>query len=87
LAARVLPVLRATRGFSATPLLADAPPKSAPIGGEHVNTKYRSLHDKQWSQVSGVKHYLYNLDSLAGQLEAIVVEGYMGAPFRESVKD
>jgi hypothetical protein len=26
-------------------------------------------------------HYLYKLDSLAGQLEAIVVEGYMGAPF------
>jgi hypothetical protein len=29
------------------------------------------------SQVSGVKHYPYNLNSLAGQLEAIVVEGAM----------
>lgn len=43
--------------------------------GQVVGAKYRAINEKKFYQHAGCEKYLYNLDSLKGQDEIIIVEG------------
>ena len=47
--------------------------------GETINIKYRGLMQKVFRQVTHAEKIFYNLDSLANQSEAVVVEGEIDA--------